>query len=224
LDRAHPDFLPSRRRSAKHEYRVRELSGAGDVLVDTREVRLRPKLPSDVIIELPMVSAKSLRVSVLVGTFALFGGGCVSQPVVTVDHANVRGVSLDGMDLDVYLKIQNSNAYDVKIRRVHADVKLADQIDLPPVDLEPGVWVPSNDSAILPVPMKVPWTVVPAIITQSLSADKVTFHFKGDADVTATRAFGIEENHYPIEQDGELPRSVFLDASPDGLNIQLGSS
>jgi len=149
--------------------------------------------------------------------------GCVKQPVVTIDHANVKGLDLDGIAVDVYLKVHNANTFDVKIRKVHADVVIAKQVPLPPVDLTPDVWVKSNDDTILPVSTKVPWTVVPIIMDKTLKANRVTFHFKGNADVTATRAFGIQEDHYPIEQDGELPREIFVKGGgSDGVKIQIG--
>ena len=122
----------------------------------------------------------------------------------------------------VYLKVHNPNDFDVQILgAVHADVTIANRIPLPPVDMSPATWVASNDAVILPVETKVPWTAVPAVIGDSFG-DKVTFHFHGDADVTASRAFGIREDDYPIEQDGVLPRSLFMKASPSGLNVWLG--
>jgi len=103
------------------------------------------------------------RRTLVLSSLAALSLACVKQPTVTIDHADVKDVTLQGIALDVYLKIHNANVYDFQIRRVHADVTIANQIALPPVDMAPAVWVPSNGNTVLPVATEVPWTVVPVI-------------------------------------------------------------
>jgi LEA14-like dessication related protein len=159
-------------------------------------------------------------IATLVGALGLTG--CVSKPVVSIDHADVQGVGLTGVDMQVFLKVENPNIYDVQIRRVHANVVVAEEVALDPVDITPDIWVPSDDHVLIQVPVSMTWDKVAAIVTATLTMDKVTYHFFGDADVTATRALGIEKDKYPIDDVGEIPRSILLNASPGGIHIDFG--
>lgn len=166
---------------------------------------------------------RSLSLSiVLVAALSLVG--CVSEPRVVIDHAEVKDVSLAGVDLAVVLSIRNDNVFDVKIRRVHADVTIAHSVKLAPVDLSPDVWLPSNDKVKIGVDVAVPWKVLPAVLESTLEEGSVPYRIVGDADVTATRALGIEEDHYPFDQEGTVLRSLFLNLSPGGIHIDLGGS
>lgn len=150
--------------------------------------------------------------------------GCVTEPRVVIDHAEVKDVSLSGVDLEVTLAIKNDNVFDVKLRRVHADVTIAREIKLAPVDMTPDVWIPSNDKIKLAVDVSVPWKTMPKILETTLEEGSVPYRIVGDADVTATRTFGIEEDHYPFDQEGSVLRSLFLNLSPGGIHIDLGGS
>ncbi len=149
--------------------------------------------------------------------------GCVSKPVISIHHAEVRAASLSGIGLAVFLKVENSNAYDVKVRTVHAQVTIAGKYTLDPIDLAPDQWLGSNSSTLVQVPLQIPWTLIPALISETLGSPEVKYHVTGTADVTAVRALMIEKNNYPIDEDGVLPRQVFVDASPAG-GIQFGVS
>ena len=149
--------------------------------------------------------------------------GCVSKPVVTLHHAEVRAASLSGIGLEVFLKVENSNAYDVKVRTVHAQVTIAGKYALDPIDIAPDQWLGSNSSTLVSVPLQIPWTLIPALISETLGTPEVKYHVTGTADVTAVRALMIEKNNYPVDEDGVLPRQVFVNASPAG-GIQFGVS
>ncbi len=148
--------------------------------------------------------------------------GCVSKPVVSLHHAEVRGASLTGVGLEVFLKIDNPNAYDVEVRNVHAQVTIAGKYALAPIDVTPNAWLGSNSTTLVSVPLAIPWTLLPVLIAETLGSPEVKYHVTGTADVTAVRALKIEKNDYPIDEDGTLPRSVFVSASPGG--IQFGVS
>jgi LEA14-like dessication related protein len=149
--------------------------------------------------------------------------GCVSKPVVTLHHAEVRAASLTGIGLEVFLKVENNNAYDVKVRSVHAQVTIAGKYALDPIDIAPDQWLGSNSSTLVSVPLQIPWTLIPALISETLGSPEVKYHVTGVADVTAVRALMIEKNNYPVDEDGVLPRQVFVDASPVG-GIHFGVS
>jgi LEA14-like dessication related protein len=149
--------------------------------------------------------------------------GCVSKPVVSLHHAEVRAASLSGIGLEVILKVENPNAYDVQVRSVHAVVTIAGKYTLDPIDIAPNTWLGSNASTLVSVPLSIPWTLIPALIGETLGTPEVKYHVSGTADVTAVRALKIDKNNYPIDEDGVLPRQVFIDASPAG-GIQFGVS
>ena len=145
--------------------------------------------------------------------------GCVSKPVVSLHHAEVRDASLSGIGLEVVLKIDNPNSYDVQVRNVHAQVTIAGKYALAPIDVTPNTWLPSNQSTLVSVPLSIPWTMLPVLVTETLGSSEVKYHVAGTADVTAVRALQIEKNDYPIDEDGTLPRQVFVSASPGGIHF-----
>jgi hypothetical protein len=154
--------------------------------------------------------------------FCLGSAGCVSKPTVMLDHAEVRAASFTGVGLEVFLKIHNGNAYDVEVRNVHAEVTIAGKFRLDPIDVQPNKWLPSGETTVVSVPLAISWAIVPALVGETLGSPEVKYHVTGSADVTATRTFGIEKNNYPVDEDGTLPRQVFLEASPAGITIGTG--
>lgn len=145
--------------------------------------------------------------------------GCVSKPVISLHHAEVRDASLGGIGLEVVLKVDNPNTYDVEVRSVHAQVTIAGKYALEPIDVTPNQWLGSNSTTLVRVPLSIPWTMLPVLVTETLGSSEVKYHVTGTADVTAVRALKIEKNDYPIDEDGTLPRQVFVSASPGGIQI-----
>jgi hypothetical protein len=139
--------------------------------------------------------------------------GCVSKPVVTLQSATLTAASPFGIGMNVVLRITNPNSYDVQVRNVHAAVTVAGRYPLPPIDIQPNIWLPANQATFVNVPVVIPWVIVPGVIADAVGVPVVTYHVSGVADVTATRTFGIEKNDYPVEQDGTLPRQMFIDFS-----------
>jgi hypothetical protein len=138
---------------------------------------------------------------------------CVQQPVVTVHHAELRGVSGFGLGVAIFLQIRNENAYDVQIRRVACNVTFGRGYTLGPIDFAPNQWLPANQTTLVAVPVSVPWNLLPALATETAGAYAIPYHVKGAADVTATRTFGIERDNYPIDEGGAIPRQMVVDAA-----------
>src|SRR5512132_499210 len=171
----------------------------------------------------PSTAMKSLLAGALSAALlaCAFGplAGCVSKPVVSLHHAEVRDASLGGIGLEVVLKIDNPNSYDVQVRNVHAQVTIAGKYAVAPIDVTPNTWLPSNQSTLVSVPLSIPWSMLPVLVTETLGSSEVKYHVTGTADVTAVRALQIEKNDYPIDEDGTLPRQVFVSASPGGIHF-----
>ena len=84
------------------------------------------------------------------------GPACVQQPVVTVHHAELRGISTYGLGVSIILQIRNDNAYDVQVRNVHCNVTFGRGYTLGPIDFAPNQWLASNQTTLVAVPVTIP--------------------------------------------------------------------
>src|SRR5262245_33420029 len=127
---------------------------------------------------------------VILTTFAaltpVLSAGC--SPVISVQHAEVRGGSLSGLEMIVHLVIENENAFDVEIRSVHAAVTVEERYRRPPVDIQPGRWLRAGSKTAIAVPLSIPWPMVPAIVASTAGSSTISYRIRGHADVTAGRS------------------------------------
>lgn len=149
----------------------------------------------------------------LVAALGLASAGCVQTPSVRLHHADVRGAALTGAVLDVVIEIHNPNSYDIKLRDLTAETTFAGLYKLPPIVLHPDQWLPSGQATQVHVPVTLPWLMLPGILAETMLAPRVTYEIRGSVNVTATRTFGIEEDNYPIDLKGEMPRQIIVDLS-----------
>jgi hypothetical protein len=133
----------------------------------------------------------------------------------------VRGLSTNGLGVVIFLQIRNDNAYDVQIRNVHCNVTFGRGYALGPIDFSPNQWLPSHQSTLVMVPVSIPWTLLPALASETVGSFAVPYHVNGQADVTATRAFGIDRNNYPIDEGGSVPRQMLIDSARSIMPIPL---
>jgi hypothetical protein len=131
---------------------------------------------------------------------------CVSQPVVALDHAEIRGASFSGVSLVVMLRVNNKNSFDVQVRNVRGQASIANRWLLPPIDYSPNVWLPAGQSTVVPAPIVIPLDMIPGILAQTLGSQTIAYYFKGTADVTAVRMLGIQRNDYPVDEGGTISR------------------
>jgi LEA14-like dessication related protein len=146
---------------------------------------------------------------------------CVSQPKVTVHHAELRGISAWGVSMVIQLQVRNDNSYDVQIRNVNCNVVFGRGINLGPINYSPNQWLQSNHTTLVAVPVTIPWTALPALIAETTGSYAIPYHVTGMADVTATRAFGIERDNYPIDEGGSMPRQMVVDAARNSIPLPL---
>lgn len=152
----------------------------------------------------------------------LSSASCVEKPTMRIHHAEIQGVAATGIALNVVLAIENSNVYDIQVRTVDVDVSVANR-PAGRFHLDPNLWLNSGKTTLLAVPVVVAWSLLPAILSESLSENVVKYKVQGYADVTATRSLEIEKDAYPINEEGELPRSLFLSLGGQGISIGVGS-
>jgi hypothetical protein len=148
--------------------------------------------------------------SLIAGVLCLAATACVETPRVRLHHANFQGASLAGAVLDVVIEIQNPNSFDVKVRDVTAETTFAGRYKLPPIVIHPDQWLPAGQTSQVHVPTTLPWLMIPGILGETMLSPRVTYHVHGAVNVTATRTFGIEEDNYPLDLQGEMPRQLML--------------
>lgn len=140
---------------------------------------------------------------------ALGLAGC-QTPSVTLRNATARSPGFDGVHFDATLAVHNPNGFDVQVRAVRANVRIENIPTALPVIYSPNVWIPADQTVYVSVPVSVPWTMVPSVLAQTVTKSKVNFRVMGNADVTATQLFKIEQDGYRFNEQGELPRGMFL--------------
>jgi hypothetical protein len=143
--------------------------------------------------------------------------GCVSGPSVSVHHADVRGGSADGLGVVVYLAVDNANDFDVEIRRVRARVTMEGRYHLAPIDVSPNKWLRANKRTLVAVPMSIPWSVVPRLLSSSAGSSSIAYNVRGTADVTAGRSARVRRNDVAVDEDGRLPRRLVVNAARGSL-------
>ena len=96
------------------------------------------------------MNARAPLVAAALALSAATASACVSQPVVALDHAEIRGGSFAGVTLVVMLRVNNKNAFDVQVRNVRGQASLGNRWLLPPIDYSPNVWLPADVTAVGP--------------------------------------------------------------------------
>ena len=146
--------------------------------------------------------------------------GCVTKPALSVHHAEFRGLSAFGLGVAIVLQVRNDNGYDVQVRNVHVNLAFGSRgYPLGPIDFAPNQWLGSNQTTFVAVPVTIPWAMIPALVGETAGSYAIPYHVTGFADVTATRAFGIDRNNYPVDESGSIPRQMVVDATRNSLPI-----
>ncbi|APR85242.1 Hypothetical protein A7982_10591 [Minicystis rosea] len=147
--------------------------------------------------------------------------GCVNNPKVTVHHAELRGLSTWGLQVMILLQVRNDNSYDVQVRNVNCNVVFGRGMNLGPIQYSPNQWLPSHQTTFVQVPVTIPWQALPALVAETTGSYAIPYHVKGVADVTATRAFGIERDNYPVDEGGSIPRQMVVDSARSAIPLPL---
>ena len=142
--------------------------------------------------------------------------GCPSKPVLELHSARLQSATPTGVGLDVYMRVNNENAFDVQIRNVRANVTIAQRYVLPPIQYNPDQWLGANQSTLVRVPMVVPWHLVAPLVSTTAGSDTIGYRVTGLADVTAVRMLGIEANDYELDEQGAVSRAELLLAAGRG--------
>lgn len=140
------------------------------------------------------------------------GAGCVHKPTLELHSAQINGIGLSGVGMNLVVRVNNTNSFDVQVRDVNVQVTVAGLV-LPQIQYSPNRWLGSDQTTLVDVPVVIPWAMVPGLLTATVGREKLAYHVKGTADVTATRLLNVQRNNYPIDEDGEVPRATLVAAA-----------
>lgn len=146
------------------------------------------------------------HLSWILAALALAAGssGCAKDPSMRLQGASVVKTDLSGVTLNVTLAVRNDNSFDVLVRDLRLEILLDRSHVLPPVAIAPNVWLASDATTQLSIPVVMPWSVVTAL--RQGTSPTVTYHARGAANVTASRSLSIDDT-YKIDQRGAFARS-----------------
>jgi len=139
-----------------------------------------------------------------------FAPGCVSKPKMQLHHAEVRTASPMGIGLEVFLKVNNQNSFDVQVRNVRVQTVMQGRWGLPPVAYSPNQWLPADGTTIVACPVVIPWALVGPLLAETVASPTISYRVRGEADVTAIRSVGIRSDNYPVDEEGTIPRIAVL--------------
>ena len=137
---------------------------------------------------------------------------CVHKPTLELHSAQINGIGLAGVAMNVVVKVNNTNSFDVQVRDVNVQVVVAGYA-LAPIQYSPNRWLGADQTTMVDVPVMIPWATVPALLTQTIGSEKLKYRVKGTADVTATRLLQVQRNNYGIDEEGEIPRATVVAAA-----------
>ncbi|MBW2454085.1 MAG: hypothetical protein JRI68_06230 [Deltaproteobacteria bacterium] len=143
--------------------------------------------------------------------------GCPSKPVLELHGARVESAGPAGVGIRLMMRVNNDNAFDVKIRNVRASVVIADRFKLPPIQYNPDQWLPAGKWVVLPVPVVIPWNLIQPLTMTTIGSNVVGYRVRGMADVTAVRMLGIEVNNHELDDEGSVSRGQLLLAAGRGM-------
>ena len=169
-----------------------------------------------------MLALKPARAALTaLALLCLAATACVQTPTVRLHHADIQGAALTGAVIDVVIEIQNPNSFDIQLRDVTAETTFAGMYRLPPIVIHPNQWLPSGQATLVHVPTTLPWLMIPGILAATIFSPVVIYTVHGSANVTATRTFGVEENNYPIDVSGQMPRQLVVNLGSGGGGVSF---
>ena len=153
------------------------------------------------------------RRSFLLGSGLVVVTGCVHKPTMELHHAEIRSAGPAGIGMQVFLRVNNDNSFDVQVRNVRVQTTMAGRWTLPAMSYSPNQWLPADCTTIVSAPVIIPWGLVGPLLAETAASPTIKYRVRGEADVTAIRSVGIRSNNYPVDEEGEIPRIAVLQAA-----------
>jgi hypothetical protein len=154
---------------------------------------------------------------------ALVLTACPRKPILELHSGRLQSASPLGIGFELEMRVNNENAFDVKIRNVRASVVIADRYALPQLHYNPDQWLGAGQTTIVRVPMVLPWPLVAPLMATTVGRDRISYNVRGLIDVTAVRMLGIEKNDYAIDEKGSVSRAQLVVAAARGALTRAGA-
>lgn len=164
----------------------------------------------------PLALTVALALAVALA-LSLVGGivGCAKVPTMRLWRTEVLAPSPTGVNLAVWLHVDNPNGFDVQVRNVRAQMMLQGQqraYHLPPIDFSPQVWLAANSRTPVWVPVVIPWNMLMPLVSEVPFQPYVPYTVTGFADVTATSTGKFERDAVQFSEVGKLSRQELMNA------------
>jgi LEA14-like dessication related protein len=154
----------------------------------------------------------------LVVVFLVVGSsGCITEPAMKLYGARVAYATPTGVGLNMTMKVENDNAFDIQVRNVAANVTMAERYRLPTVYASPNIWLPAGRSTLVQIPVLIPWSMIAPLTAASIGSSTIGYRVVGRADVTATRALAIDFDAWKLDQEGKISRGDLIMAAGRGI-------
>ena len=154
---------------------------------------------------------------------ALVLTACPKKPVLELHSGRLQSASPHGIGFELEMRVNNDNAFDVKVRNVRASVVIAGRYPLPQLQYNPDQWLGAGQTTIVRVPMVLPWPLVAPLMATTVGSDRISYSVRGLVDVTAVRMLGIEKNDYAIDEEGSVSRAQLAVAAARGVFTRPGA-
>jgi LEA14-like dessication related protein len=155
------------------------------------------------------------RLTLLAALVTLLAG-CPPPPVVQLSSARILGATQYGVNVNMRLRVNNPNVFDVKVRNVRAQVTIAERFALPYIRFNPDQWMPANSWSYVDVPATIPWKTIAPLTAATLGSNIINYHVSGYVDVTATRMLAIAVNDHELDDDASISRADLVFAAMRG--------
>lgn len=139
----------------------------------------------------------------IVGVAAVVAAGCSTlgkaafqDPVVHLRNVAVRGIGLQGGQLDVQLSVYNPNHFRLDATRMTYNLNLAgDSVKVASGTYDSRFTVTDNDSTVVTIPVSFTFAGIGAAGRSLLNTGAVNYHVLGDVTVgTAVGNFTVPYN------------------------------
>lgn len=159
---------------------------------------------------------KHVTVLILVVSSLLLTGCFASKPAMKLWGTQVRNAGPPGLAMNMTMRVENDNSFDIQIRNVRASVVLAGRFPLPPIVASPNTWLRAGQVSHVTVPVTVPWNMVPSLTATAALGPYVRFHVTGYADVTGTRSLKIDANDWRVNEEGVVSSAEIIASAGRG--------
>ena len=119
------------------------------------------------------------RSFLLLGAAGVVPLGCVSKPKMQLHYARVSSAGPAGIGMDIFLRVNNQNSFDVQVRNVRVRTVLQGRYSLPPISYSPNQWLAADGTTIVRSPVIIPWPMVMPLLAETVAFSEIRYRVRG---------------------------------------------